>query len=106
MVTPRLHALLEKRLRAQSAISSTQAAVALRCYESEHGSLPESLSELVPRHLPRVPRDYFDGREIRYSREFRAVWSVGKNVLVVSKRDLLLDVNAGEIYVNLATKAR
>ena len=70
-------------------ISATQALIALRRYETERGTLPEKLSELVPIYLPKVPRDHYDGREIRYSREFRAIWSVGRNTLSITESHVL-----------------
>jgi hypothetical protein len=40
--------------------------VALRLYQHEQGKLPESLGELVPKYLPAIPPDPFDGKPIRY----------------------------------------
>lgn len=40
--------------------------VALRLYQQETGKLPESLDPLVPKYLPAVPVDPFDGLPIRY----------------------------------------
>jgi hypothetical protein len=40
--------------------------VALRLYQHEQGKLPETLGELVPKYLPAVPLDPFDGKPIRY----------------------------------------
>ncbi len=68
---------LEEQLRVQSSISANEAFLALLLYDREHGELPATLDALVPDYLPAVPRDYFDGQPIRYSREFRVVWSVG-----------------------------
>ncbi len=48
------------------------------------GELPATLDALVPGYLPAVPRDYLDGQPIRYSREFRAVWSVGSDHFTVT----------------------
>lgn len=69
---------LEARLGEQTRISLTETLIALRLYHDEHGRrLPAALAELVPAYLPAVPRDYFDGGAIKYSRELRAIWSVG-----------------------------
>jgi len=44
------------------------AALAIRLYELDHGRRPETLKQLVPDYLPRVPEDRFttDHREIKY----------------------------------------
>lgn len=59
-----------------------QTAVALRLYRHGHGRYPETLQELVPKYLPRVPIDPFDGKPLRYKRLQRGfkVWSVGENM--------------------------
>ncbi|MBC8011361.1 MAG: hypothetical protein H7067_14845 [Burkholderiales bacterium] len=61
-----------------------EAFVALRLYHLAHGALPESLDELVPEYLPAVPVDYVDRQPIRYSREYRTLWSVGRTNLLVT----------------------
>jgi hypothetical protein len=42
--------------------------------------LPESLSELVPKYLPKVPIDPFDGKPLRYSKEKGIIYCVGKDL--------------------------
>ena len=79
---------LDSRLRDQSRVSANEAYLALGLYQREHGELPATLDALVPDYLPAVPRDYFDGAPIRYSRDFRAVWSVGSNHFTVTSADL------------------
>ena len=79
------------RLREQSRLSATELFLALLLYHREHGELPATLDALVPTYLPAVPRDYFDGQPIRYSRELRAVWSVGLHHFTVSQPGLKLD---------------
>ncbi len=91
VITPTFRSLILNRLRAQSAISATQALLAVRVYEIEHGSLPEKLSDLVPNYLAAVPVDYYDRAPIRYSRSARAIWSVGKNALTVEQLDSELE---------------
>jgi len=56
-----------------------QVAVALRLYRHEHGRYPETLEELVPKYLPSLPVDPFDGKPLRYKRLAKGfkVWSVG-----------------------------
>jgi hypothetical protein len=40
--------------------------LALRLYEIDNGTLPASLTALVPRYLPAVPADPYDGKSFRY----------------------------------------
>ncbi|MCS7263538.1 MAG: type II secretion system protein GspG [Armatimonadetes bacterium] len=59
----------------------TETALSLRLYRSERGRYPESLQALVPKYLPKVPIDPYDGKPIKYRRLSRGfkVWSVGGN---------------------------
>ncbi len=106
IVTPTYEGILHGRLRAQSTISATEAFLALVLYHREHGELPVTLAALVPAYLPAVPRDYLDGQPIRYSREFRAVWSVGYENFAVTRLDLDADQTKYEIYLPLDFAAR
>lgn len=88
MVTPTFGMIRKTAAAVDSRRSLLRAAVALRLYSLEHdGTLPASLAELVPEYLPAVPRDFADGGEIRYSREARALWSVGVNNLRITAPD-------------------
>ncbi len=44
----------------------TVAAIALRRYELRHGKPAPNLAALVPEFLPELPRDYMDGKPLRY----------------------------------------
>jgi len=59
-----------------------QTALALCLYRHEFDSYPKTLSELVPKFLPEVPKDPFDGKPLRYRCEGQGfkVWSVGSNL--------------------------
>ena len=48
-------------------------------YQAAHGEYPESLQELVPEYLSRVPIDNFDGKPLKYYRieDGFALYSVG-----------------------------
>jgi len=70
-------------------------------YHRTPGELPATLDALVPAYLPAVPRDYIDGQPIRYSREFRAVWSVGRKNFNVTAPDLDEADTQNEIYLKL-----
>lgn len=88
VVFPQLAWAYQSAVKAESRISLLRAAVALRLYSIDHdGALPGALSKLAPAYLPAVPRDFADGGEIRYSREARALWSVGVNALQITEPD-------------------
>ncbi len=57
-------------------------AIALWLYRHEHGRYLENLQALVPRYLPQVPLDPFDGRPLRYQhlKSGFKLWSVGPNL--------------------------
>jgi hypothetical protein len=57
--------------------------IALRLHKFDHGAYPESLFELVPQYLGKVPDDPFDGATMRYYRRGKGcvVYSVGPNQL-------------------------
>ncbi|MGQ9520638.1 MAG: hypothetical protein ACUVTP_11225 [Candidatus Fervidibacter sp.] len=57
-------------------------ACALRLYKQEHGRCPETLQALVPKYLPTVPVDPFDGKVLRYQRIGKGfkVWSIGEDL--------------------------
>ncbi len=59
----------------------TMVALALRLYRKENGRYPENLQQLVPKYLPFVPVDPYDGKPIRYRKLEKGfkVWSVGGN---------------------------
>lgn len=65
------------RLKHLSTFSALQAWLAARAYQNDHGEIPPDLDSLVPTYLPRVPIDFCDAAPIRYSRETRAIWSIG-----------------------------
>jgi len=59
-----------------------QVTIALRLYRREHGRYPETLQELVPKYLPSLPVDPFDGKPLRYKRLAKGfkIWSVGMDM--------------------------
>ena len=40
--------------------------LAIRAYSLQHGRNPATLADLVPRYLPKVPKDPFDGGDFVY----------------------------------------
>jgi hypothetical protein len=59
----------------------TMTALALRLYRKENGRYPENLQQLVPKYLPSVLIDPYDGKPLRYRKLQKGfkVWSVGGN---------------------------
>ncbi len=57
----------------------TRLDLALRCYQLEHGKLPESLDVLAPEYLKTVPVDPFTGKPFGYEATGAnpRLWSVG-----------------------------
>jgi hypothetical protein len=53
------------------------AELAVHCYQSEQGRMPQSLDELVPKYLQQVPSDPFSGRPVIYH-------TMGTNYLLYS----------------------
>ncbi len=59
-----------------------QVVLAAYLYRHERGQFPNNLEALVPRYLPAVPQDPFDGQPLRYRWENGALrlWSVGSDL--------------------------
>jgi hypothetical protein len=76
----RLRYFVARRCVSDAATAATRVHLALRAYFADHGELPDSLAALVPRYLAAAPRDAFGDAPLRYSRERRIVWSVGRDL--------------------------
>ncbi len=59
-----------------------QVVLAAYLYRHERGQFPNNLEALVPRYLPAVPKDPFDGQPLRYRWENGAlrIWSIGSDL--------------------------
>jgi hypothetical protein len=57
------------------------AELAVRCYQSEQGSVPEGLEQLVPKYLQRVPIDPLSGHSLVYRSQGTnwVLYSVGED---------------------------
>jgi hypothetical protein len=69
----------EEHLRSRAELRCAVVALAVERYRQEQGHWPESLATLVPRFLPRVPADLYDGQPLRLGRFEQGVviYSVG-----------------------------
>jgi len=81
MLTPSPTGIFEAATQTHALQRVTMTALALRLYRKENGRYPENLQQLVPKYLPSVPVDPYDGKPIRYRRLQKGfkVWSVGGN---------------------------
>ena len=73
--------LFDKKYLNDFSLTGTQVLMALRTYQIDNGKLPDSLNELVPEYISEVPKDPFDGKQIRFSPEKKIIYSVGKDLL-------------------------
>jgi hypothetical protein len=77
-----LSRILAKSMRAETERSLVMAAIALKRYKVRHGTLPQSLSELIPEFIGGEPVDYMDGHPLRYRAQPAAgflLYSVGED---------------------------
>ena len=81
VLTPSFPDMFEKATQIHALQRVTMTALALRLYRKENGRYPENLQQLVPKYLPSVPIDPYDGKPIRYRKLQKGfkVWSVGGN---------------------------
>jgi hypothetical protein len=79
MLMPSFERFLRIYCRGQFQVRALRAMFAMKAYHAEQGRLPESLEALVPDYLDEVPRDPFDGKQLRYSREKKIIYTVGKD---------------------------
>ena len=56
----------EKHDSAAARLRLLMAELALRCYRIDHGRAPESMQQLIPNYLQRVPLDPFNGHPLVY----------------------------------------
>jgi len=66
LLVPAVEAFTTATARDAAMNGATDAAIACERYRRRHGKLPQSLEELVPEFVPRVPVDPFDGEPLRY----------------------------------------
>ena len=71
--TPNFKRFQLRHCSVDTRLSATIAMIALVAHEQEHGTVPETLSALIPRYLSKVPTDAFDGAPIAYDRETRTL---------------------------------
>lgn len=92
-----------KKCQENFSIAGTQILLALKAYKIEKGDLPLTLSDLTPDYLSQVPKDSFDGKLIRYSKEKNIIYSVGSD-LKDSGNSSITEYNGqpDDIFYNIA----
>lgn len=66
--TPSLLRIVMIELRCIAGMRAARAGLAVERYRLAAGKLPDSLRELVPAYLESIPKDPFDGNDMRYRR--------------------------------------
>ena len=66
MLMPSLSRIATIELRSIAGLRAARTGIAVERYRLAAGKLPDSLSELIPAYLESVPKDPFDGNEMRY----------------------------------------
>lgn len=80
LTAPACIKIVELKCRTEANLAAVRLILACNAYERANGRLPDSLQALVPRYLPAIPRDPFDGKEFKYSPAKGTVYSVGKDL--------------------------
>jgi hypothetical protein len=68
-------------VRAAARLRTARAGLAVQRYRLAAGKLPDTLADLMPTYLDTVPKDPFDGKELRYKKLETGfvVYSIGKD---------------------------
>ena len=81
LLTPSMKNVFSTFCQVKFSTEATAVLLALRAYQKEKGRLPDSLNELVPEYLSHLPLDPFDGKPLRYSKEKKIVYCVGRDLV-------------------------
>jgi hypothetical protein len=79
LLAPSYDSCAQRLLADRVCVSAAQVAIAFRAFSLAEQRAPATLAELVPRLLPAVPQDPFDGAPLRYDPKRRLVYSIGAN---------------------------
>ena len=80
VVMPACERCVIKIRRSNVSIVGTQLLIALRCYKIDNNDLPETLEEIVPEYIDKLPDINYDGKPLRYSKEKKIIYSVGDDM--------------------------
>jgi len=78
---PAHKAVFEAAARSTASARAVDAVIAVERFRREHGRLPKGFEELVPKFLPQVPTDPYNGQPMRYAVKEGGyvIYSVGIN---------------------------
>jgi hypothetical protein len=82
LMLPALNTTMERAVDGMAQSRVAQVALAVERFRVAGSSLPDSLAQLVPKYLPAVPEDPYDGKPVRYNKlspKGYVVYSVGRN---------------------------
>lgn len=68
MIMPALSRVTSLEVRSIAQLRTAQAGLAIERYRLAAGKLPDTLAELMPTYLDAVPKDPFDGKDLRYKK--------------------------------------
>jgi hypothetical protein len=68
VIMPSLSGVITQDLRMIARLRTAEAALAVQRYRIKADKCPDKLTDLVPAYLKSVPKDPFDGNELRYKR--------------------------------------
>ncbi|MBN2312617.1 MAG: hypothetical protein JXM79_01730 [Sedimentisphaerales bacterium] len=79
---PALARIITIELRAIAHLRVARSGLAIQRYRLATGAIPDTLSELVPAYLDAVPKDPFDGNELRYKKRETGfiIYSIGEDL--------------------------
>ena len=82
IMMPALSRVVALDLGAIARLRTARVALAIERYRLSEGKLPDALTDLVPAYLDSVPKDPFDGNELRYKRleSGFVVYSIGEDL--------------------------
>jgi hypothetical protein len=83
MLLPMISVVARRDATGRAELRDSIAAIAVERWRPKHdGALPDSLSDLVPKFLPAVPADPFDGKPLHYRKLKKGycIYSVGPNL--------------------------
>ena len=82
MLMPSLSRTVTIELRSIAGLRAARASLAVERYRLAAGKLPDAFAELVPDYLDAVPRDPFDGNDLRYKKLEAGfiVYSIGEDL--------------------------
>jgi len=81
-IMPALLRIYTIELRAIAGLRVTRAGLAVQRYRLATGAIPDTLSQLVPAYLDAVPKDPFDGNELRYQKREKGfvIYSINEDL--------------------------